>query len=282
MIHDTTVLIRGREVTLSLKKTTALIGRQGSGKTTILKSIAKALGDRATYYHIWPGAARLWRGVPGLMEWDDIKLDAEGYGTVNALAHLKEDHLEAFLDIQKKFTSAFPHVEEVLVSKHRLALRLKDGREVGLEEISDGAVRLLTILTVTSRPLAPEVVCLDGPEEGLHFNVLEKLARWLYETPCQVILATHSPDLVAWFDPEEVLVVWADVDGRVSVRPVTKAPHAAEWLEVLDPGEFWVLKGEEFILGRTKEDRPREGGPAKGGGSSPAAGQKGGADGQPA
>lgn len=90
-----------------------------------------------------------------------------------------------------------------------LQLRMH-GKQRGLWEQSGG---LRSIYTVALYDLLDEhvhIVGLDEPETHLHPTSQRNLARLLKEGASQKILATHSPDIIGEFEPDQIVVVRAN------------------------------------------------------------------------
>jgi len=110
---------------------------------------------------------------------------------------------------------------------------------------SDGTLRFIALATLFLQPveLRPSVLLVDEPELGLHPYAICLLASLIRQASKegQVIVATQSPLLVDYFEPEDVLV--ADrVDGATQIRRLETEP-LAEWLKDYSLGQLWE-KGE--------------------------------------
>ena len=107
--------------------------------------------------------------------------------------------------------------------------------------LSDGTLRFIALATLLLQPkhLRPSVILLDEPELGLHPYAITLLASMVKQASVetQIILATQSPILLDYFDPEDVLV--ADrVDGATQFNRLD-SEQLAEWLEHYSLGQLW-------------------------------------------
>ena len=128
-----------------------------------------------------------------------------------------------------------------------------------MSSLSDGTLRFIALATLLQQPkeLRPSVILLDEPELGLHPYAITMLASMVKSASVetQVILATQSPILLDYFEPEDVLV--ADrVDGRTEFTRLDSAKLAI-WLEDYSIGELW---GMNDLGGRPAPERriPRQ------------------------
>ena len=107
--------------------------------------------------------------------------------------------------------------------------------------LSDGTLRFIALVTLFMQPvnLRPSVILLDEPELGLHPYAMTLLASLVKQASVetQIILATQSPILLNYFEPESVLV--ADrVKGRTRFTRLDSEQLAA-WLDDYSLGQLW-------------------------------------------
>ena len=74
--------------------------------------------------------------------------------------------------------------------------------------LSDGTLKLLCLIAILKNPDPPPLICIDEPELGLHPDWIKLVAELLQDAAMrtQVIVATHSPHIVAKMKPEQVIV----------------------------------------------------------------------------
>lgn len=126
-----------------------------------------------------------------------------------------------------------------------------DGRptasDLGLE--SDGTVRMLAMLAALYQTPPRSLVVLEEPEAGLHPGALPVLADLIKEasTRTQVLVTTHSPDLIDCFDPD-VLRVVEKVNGETRVGLVRPQQREAVRRKLFSPGELMRMEGLQLDL----------------------------------
>ena len=107
--------------------------------------------------------------------------------------------------------------------------------------MSDGTLRFIALTTLFCQPveLRPKVIVVDEPELGLHPAAIGLLAEMIQSAAhdSTVIVATQSPTLVDYFEPEDVVVVDL-VDGATEFTRLERA-ELEEWLEDFSLGELW-------------------------------------------
>ena len=99
-------------------------------------------------------------------------------------------------------------------------------RSMNLWELSDGMLRFLCLATALLNPLPPSLVALDEPELGLHPSLLPIVAEMIKTAAerTQVLVTTHSPDLLNCFDIGDVAVMARNTDDAKVVwhRPANR------------------------------------------------------------
>jgi predicted ATPase len=112
--------------------------------------------------------------------------------------------------------------------------------------LSDGTLRLLAILTALETMSDHGLLCIEEPEHGLHPLLFGPLLEIIRDR-CpksgtrQVLLTTHSPDLIDAAEPDEVLPVNRDSSGATQIAPLDPA-KLAKWLKDFRLGELWRMR----------------------------------------
>lgn len=184
-------------------------------------------------------------GPAGKATW----LDRTGANLASVFASLPTPARQA---ISRGLAQRVPSLAEVDVTQdaagRTLRLRFRDrwSPEVWFapEQVSDGALWLLALLVLPHQHPLPELLTLDEPERALHPALVREALTLLrgmtrgestHGSPVQVVLATHSPDLLEHVNAEEVrLLSRSPKDGTVSVREVKAADWRQECRALLD------------------------------------------------
>lgn len=120
------------------------------------------------------------------------------------------------------------------------------------EMISDGTIRLLSILlALLYQPERTELICIDEPERYLHPQVLKPLVEIMREISVrtQLIVTTHSAELVKWLKPKEVLMV-DKIDNITHIVQAQNVSMIERFLEEFTLDELWLggyLKGGKIL-----------------------------------
>jgi predicted ATPase len=205
------------------------------------------LGDFALQVKNWA----FYNFVPSLMERPlqvrkDLRLQeyGENFGAV-----LHSHHAEFgsnFREIEEWLQRAMPEISELLSGLTEQGQTYAQIKEKGLKvripswAMSDGTVRFLAHLLVAFGASPPPLVCFEEPENYIHPHLLQLLAHVLKRasTRSQILLTTHSPYLLNFLEPEDIIIVEKHEGATEASRP--NHPGAIkEALKTLGLGEMW-------------------------------------------
>ncbi|MCL2117803.1 MAG: ATP-binding protein [Planctomycetaceae bacterium] len=114
--------------------------------------------------------------------------------------------------------------------------------DIGKE--SEGFRRYFAHLLAIYQTPPKQTLVFEEPERGIHPGALESLAESLKlcheEGHGQVILTTHSPQLLDYFEPESIRVVVME-DGVTKIGPIENEQLEAIKDELLFPGELLTV-----------------------------------------
>jgi ABC-type branched-subunit amino acid transport system ATPase component len=150
------------------------------------------------------------------------------------------------------------------VTGDALLFDMTTGTSIPADEISDGTLVTLALLTAIHQDPKPRILLLDDIETGLHPSaqktLMDQLRAILAQDPeLQIVATTHSPYIIDQCAPEEVWLLAPDADGYCQCKCLADHPKAKEALQILSTGEFWSAEGEDWVL-----DPPEKSEPAKG------------------
>lgn len=166
----------------------------------------------------------------------DLVLSPSGANLTSVLMGLRSSHPDQWDEIQTHLGSALPDFERLNVmpapGKGLVMASLKEHslpQALPLADLSDGTLRFLCWATLLLSPALPSLLCIDEPETGLHPRALAALAGLIRvaSSRTQIIVATHSPQLLAEFDLNDIAVMRRPFGTVELVRPSTSHALAA-------------------------------------------------------
>ncbi len=111
-------------------------------------------------------------------------------------------------------------------------------------QLSDGTLRIFGILLALYQTPAPRMLVIEEPEQSVQPGVLGVLAEALRECSetMQIVVTTHSPHFIDYFNPEEVRVVTLD-KGVTKVSAVKRTQMEAVKKRLMSLQEFMLAEG---------------------------------------
>ena len=111
-----------------------------------------------------------------------------------------------------------------------LKLIYDTGVEIPSWMASDGTMRLLALTLLAYLPENREIYLLEEPENGVHPLALDGIRDSISSAyDAQVLVATHSPALLALVEPSEVLCFEKNTDGATDIIRGSEHPVLADW-----------------------------------------------------
>lgn len=113
--------------------------------------------------------------------------------------------------------------------------------------LSDGTLRLLAIVTALETMPDHGLLCIEEPEHGLHPLLFGPLLDMVRERCAesdgtrQVLMTTHSPDLVDVAEPDEIVTVERDSKGATHANELEEN-KLRKWLKDFRLGELWRMR----------------------------------------
>ncbi|MGD0897189.1 MAG: AAA family ATPase [Thermoguttaceae bacterium] len=212
-----------------------------------------------------------------------FRLGPDGFGLPTLLDDILGNDPERFLALRADFCRHFPQFrgiqlrsvdaldrsfhpkKGIYTSTTRvgkgIVLEMQSGHTIHAQQASDGAILFLGFLALSYLPEPPTLLLIEEPENGIYpkrlAEVIQLLKQLVYrsEGPAfpQIILSTHSPYVLSFFEPDEVTFLSRPADnpeGAVRARPLRDAPNIREKLarDELYLGELWYNFSEEEIF----------------------------------
>ena len=117
-------------------------------------------------------------------------------------------------------------------------------------DLSDGTLRFICLITVLLQPNPPAIIILDEPELGLHPYALEVLAGVFrsVSSKTQIIASTQSVTFANQFNCEDIIV--SEQKKGESFFKRLSEEDCKDWLDDFNIGDIW----EKNIIGGVPND----------------------------
>ncbi len=201
------------------------------------------------FYNIAPDALRAWQESG---RGDQLALD--GNNAVSVLQRLIGEDESFYRRIVQAVSQIVPSIRDITPKRRaQRALTLAFSESfVGHKELSfdassmsDGTLQVLGILLAVYQPEAPTLVGFEEPETAVHPGAAAVLAEALQEAGLrtQILVTTHSPDLITRFDVESLRAVERTADGVTVIAPIVESQREAIRRRLFTAGEIHRAEG---------------------------------------
>lgn len=150
---------------------------------------------------------------------------------------------EAYAETQNKLQSIFKNFQlqvafQGLNKKKEILFKNEFARNIKIEELSGGEQELITkAFTLYLSGVQDTIILIDEPEGSLHPNwqhrIVKIYADYAIENNCQVIMATHSPQIISSVKKEAVRILHKKPDGTVEALIPTEESYGSKVEEIL-------------------------------------------------
>ncbi len=170
----------------------------------------------------------------------------DGRNLAAFLLRIKEENPDHYSNIRDTVRLVAPFFDDFVLKPESNGNKIKLAwKEIGQNDVfgpyrlSDGTLRFMCLATLLLQPSPPPVIVIDEPDLGLHPYALSILAGLVksVSAKAQVILATHSVELINEFETRDIVVVEREEDQTVMRR--LKEHDLRKWLEDYSIGEIW-------------------------------------------
>lgn len=177
------------------------------------------------------------------------RLSSDGDNLPNVIQYLKEQHPERLQEIEKALARRVPRLESVQAEPMpdgRLLLTIRDApfeRPVLAKFASDGTLKMLAYLTLLYDPEPARLIAIEEPENQLHPMLLREFAEECLQATAksQILISTHSPFLLNALAPEQVWVLYRDVQGYTQAVRADRLAGINEFVQAHGLlGDLWM------------------------------------------
>ncbi|MEX2213954.1 MAG: AAA family ATPase [Phycisphaeraceae bacterium] len=190
-----------------------------------------------------------------------VELMEDGRNLAGVLIALREDHPGRFASAESELRSWLPEYEGINFDRNQgqegqLAIKLRRPNGHGAipaNELSDGTLLALAMVTLGHLPNPPAFVCIEEPDHGIHPRLLRDVCMGLHRlafpeefgdsrAAVQVLITSHSPYMLDLFreHPERVVIAEKDEKQfRSTFKRLDTVPHFHDILGEASLGDAW-------------------------------------------
>ena len=206
--HGSTVAVREVSLSVGRGRVVALMGRNGSGKSSLLWALQ--------------GSGRRDAGVVDVLGSDPARLSAERARALVGLVPQDATDLLYLESVDEECAAADAQAKAAAGTCRALLDRIAPGVDGARHprDLSEGQRLALVLAVVLSA--CPSVIALDEPTRGLDYHAKQQLAEvvaGLAAAGCGLIVATHDVEFVAQVADEVVVLAGGEI---VSAGPADR------------------------------------------------------------
>lgn len=173
----------------------------------------------------------------------------DGRNITHLLNYLSNQEIPAYKQImellRKHINPNFEDLGFMVMGNGKILLTLKEKyleKTITIDHISDGTLRFLLLLAILYNPNRGKVICIDEPEIGLHPDMIKTIAegiKYAAKTGSQMIIATHSPLLLNYFELEDLQIFEKDEKNQSIVIRKSEEDFK-DWEGEFLVGQMWL------------------------------------------
>ena len=143
------------------------------------------------------------------------------------------------------YTNMLPYVKEVSVEKildeERIFMIVEKYNDVKIPApfISDGTSTIMAIL-IALYFQDVEIILIEEPERHIHPSLISQLMLMMESVDKQVIITTHSPEILKYSDLEDILFISRDDNGFSDIKRVINNDVVKPFIEELGVDSVFV------------------------------------------
>lgn len=153
-------------------------------------------------------------------------IDVHGGNLPAVVAFMQRNSPESWakvLDAMRRIVPALSSITIDYTHDRRLTLEFSEegfGRAWTSEDVSDGTIQSLALFVAVNDPRS-SLALIEEPENSVHPWVIRQFVDTCRDVPYkQTLITTHSPALIGYLKPEEVILAWRR-DGRTRISSLT-------------------------------------------------------------
>lgn len=163
------------------------------------------------------------------------------------IASLEKEAPSPFQQWLAHLQTALPEIEGIRTverpdDRHAyLMVKYRSGFEVPSWMVSDGTLRLLALTVLAYLPGLSGIYLVEEPENGIHPTAVETVYQSLSSVyDAQVLVATHSPVMLAISKAEELLCFAKTPEGQTDIVRGDEHPALRQWQGEVSLGDLFA------------------------------------------
>jgi predicted ATPase len=163
------------------------------------------------------------------------KLIKDGSNLGQNLFNIKKDYPDSFNIISNSMIGVVNEIDGIDVQEtfgnYLIGFQEKN-QKIGIDMVSDGTINLLATITALNQDEDKSMIlAFDEPERYLHMKAVHYLMDSFRSSKKQILITTHSTEILKYADLNEVIFIYRDSDGDTQSIRGDEIPNLKEKME---------------------------------------------------
>jgi predicted ATPase len=182
------------------------------------------------------------------------KLIKDGSNLGQNLLYIKKNYPDSFNIISNSMIGVVNEIDGIDVQEtfgnYLIGFQEKN-QKIGIDMVSDGTINLLATITALNQDEDKSIIlAFDEPERYLHIKAVHYLMDSFRSSKKQILITTHSTEILKYADLSEVIFIYRDSDGYTQSIRADTIPNIQEKMEYMSykrPMSLDELINEDLI-----------------------------------
>ncbi len=165
------------------------------------------------------------------------KLLKDGSNLGKVLYEIKEKDKNRFEAISNSLITTVNEIDGIEVykvaSNYIIAFNERGKEPIAIHTVSDGTINFLATMTALNQFNNSSLLSFEEPERHLHFKVVNYLLDSFRSSEKQILITTHSTEMLKYANLNEVIFIYRDSDGDTQTIRADKVPNLKEKMEYM-------------------------------------------------
>jgi len=141
----------------------------------------------------------------------------DGSNLGKILYEIKEKDKNNFEIISNSLISTVNEIDSIEVQKvlgsYVIGFKERDKEPIALYRVSDGTINFTATMTALKQNSDSSLLVFEEPERHLHLNVVTYMLEVFRESDKQILITTHSTEILKYANLDEIIFIYRDSDG---------------------------------------------------------------------
>jgi len=147
----------------------------------------------------------------------ESELLKDGSNLGKILYEIKEKDKNNFEIISNSLISTVNEIDSIEVQKvlgsYVIGFKERDKEPIALYRVSDGTINFTATMTALKQNSDSSLLVFEEPERHLHLNVVTYMLEIFRESDKQILITTHSTEILKYANLDEIIFIYRDSDG---------------------------------------------------------------------